>query len=239
MKIRSLKLLCLVLCLALSAACASHTIGGFNLDKLEKIREGEGPRVDAYFEPLGKKHYALLDDYFGGPQEPMPREHLFFAVQKMYPKLEAADISLTEPVHVRAVSNQIELTFRKNTGETVTVKLPPNIVGPYHPDLYNPHVGEPAAFCKDGQLLILRTSSASNYGENLYRYSTAIVFQVKGEALTVHTRQYKRFYGAVLGIPFLPVISTDIQQEGYVYEMVHNVLKSPGTPEASEGDNNL
>lgn len=60
MKARNLTLLCLLVSLALSSACASNRIGGFNLNKLADIQEGEGLQIDAYIQQEGYV-YKMLD----------------------------------------------------------------------------------------------------------------------------------------------------------------------------------
>lgn len=234
MKIVSIKLVCLVMSLALSAACASYSIGGINLKTLDKIPVGEGPadsglQINAYVQPLGNKHYASLDSWwkFKSPQEPMPRTHLFFALQKIVAGLDAAGISLAEPVHIQAAAGKIELTFRKESGESLTVKLPPN---PNEAFWLGSH-GEQTVYWPKGKLLILHDSTAM-WPEAFDNYSSAIVFHMRDDELAVYTREYRKHYNGFM--PFIPP-STDIQQEGYVYKML-DVLESPKASEASGAD---
>ena len=59
----------------------------------------------------------------------IPRSHLFFSLLNIAERLDGADISLSEPVHVRTISNKIELTFSKKNQEKITVTLPQELTG--------------------------------------------------------------------------------------------------------------
>ena len=223
MKPGIVKLLALILAVSiavLTSGCVSYTISSFNLAKLEGSQPDEGPQVDAYFQPLGELLYTKDREFHDPTRGVIPRSHLFFSLLTIMERLDGSDISLSEPVHVRATSNKIELTFTKKNQETVTFTLPQEPNGdPNHDWL----IRGQSVYCKDGQLLIMREYRVL-HPESYSDYNNAIVFQILNGSLAVHTRQYLKAYGTLLFPPFPTISSTYVHQAGYLYQRTADEL---------------